>query len=525
MVDNIAVQELVNALKPTEKDSQTTYSAVVTRKDEEGVVWVQIAGSDTETPTESTSSEVDRGDYVNVEWRNNRLYIAGNTTNPAAGVSRVVNVERAAAVANEAAANAVASADTASEAASSALASATAAAADASEAKTSADEAAGSALNALNSLGIVEDVLDTVTWIAKYGEYVLTSDTELVDNKVYYTIAYVYAPTEDEAIDASKTYYTASVDYELTTDTAINPDKTYYTRTGSGTEADPYVYTEVEEPDVADIGTYYEAGATTYTEVESPVVADISTYYERTETYVAVSNPTVDDIATYYELQIDTSVENYINTHLALTDEGLYVYGNSSTDWKVLIADDGVYILDSSNEIIANYSGSISFADTVPFTIGNDNAYIKFYDSDDDNKADSIEISVDSLLVGQSSVNDSITALESSLSGLQSDLSSASDAISDIQTDVTELEKISGTILIDPATPQIVVGNGSMTNAVQTKNELSFTQNGAQAASYGSKSASVADMSTTQLNMVNSEGGGDLYWIMRSNGHLSLKVR
>lgn len=42
--------------------------------------------------------------------------------------------------------------------------------------------------------------------------------------------------------------------YKKTTDVAIDPNKTYYTR--SATE--PYVYTEVETPDVADIGNYYE---------------------------------------------------------------------------------------------------------------------------------------------------------------------------------------------------------------------------------------------------------------------------
>ena len=46
--------------------------------------------------------------------------------------------------------------------------------------------------------------------------------------------------------------------FELTTDTAIDPDKTYYERSGSGTSEDPYIYTEVEEPDVSDLPTYYE---------------------------------------------------------------------------------------------------------------------------------------------------------------------------------------------------------------------------------------------------------------------------
>lgn len=49
--------------------------------------------------------------------------------------------------------------------------------------------------------------------------------------------------------------------YALTEDQAINTSKTYYTRSGSGTDASPYVYTVVENPVVGSIGSYYEATA------------------------------------------------------------------------------------------------------------------------------------------------------------------------------------------------------------------------------------------------------------------------
>ena len=51
-------------------------------------------------------------------------------------------------------------------------------------------------------------------------------------------------------------------DYELTSDTDIVTGKTYYTRSGSGTSESPYVYTAVDEPVKANIGTYYEVTAT-----------------------------------------------------------------------------------------------------------------------------------------------------------------------------------------------------------------------------------------------------------------------
>jgi len=46
--------------------------------------------------------------------------------------------------------------------------------------------------------------------------------------------------------------------YKLTEDTEIDEDKTYYTRTGSGTEEEPYEYTEVENPIAENLSTYYE---------------------------------------------------------------------------------------------------------------------------------------------------------------------------------------------------------------------------------------------------------------------------
>ena len=85
MVENSAIKELVDSIKTPESDTNQVYSAIVSRVDREGVVWVFVAGSDKETPTASTSAEVKSGDIVTVQWRNNKLYIGGNYSNPSAG--------------------------------------------------------------------------------------------------------------------------------------------------------------------------------------------------------------------------------------------------------------------------------------------------------------------------------------------------------------------------------------------------------------------------------------------------------
>ncbi len=50
--------------------------------------------------------------------------------------------------------------------------------------------------------------------------------------------------------------------YEPTANTDIVSGKTYYTRSGSGTDASPYVYTAVENSVKASLGTYYELTTT-----------------------------------------------------------------------------------------------------------------------------------------------------------------------------------------------------------------------------------------------------------------------
>lgn len=308
-----AIEEFVNTIKEPQEDVTTTYSGVVSRVDSEGTVWVYMAGSDKETPTASASSEIKRGDFVNLEWRNNKLYIVGNTTNPSAGVERVSGIEnlansavadamraRAAADNAEATANAVSgiaeraqqeasaassAASAASQAAGQAQSAATAASSQAqaaltaaNSAQSSADAAALSATSAnaaangaLDSLATVQDVMGVLNWASKNAEYELTTDTEIVAGK------------------------------------------TYWTRSGAGTESDPYVYTPVVNPIVADLGTYYEISS------------------------------------------VDEAMADYINSHLALTDEGLYVLSDDS-EWKVLIAADGVYIKDSTGRTVGSFN-------------------------------------------------------------------------------------------------------------------------------------------------------------------------
>ena len=375
-------QELAN-LAVSATPSTSTHQATVLRTDNDGTIWVSIAGGADETPCAGTYTDAKPGDTVKVEIADGRATILGNATSPAA-TSRTVEVVMgvaedaddkagramdAADVAEQAAVNALQSADIAANAATEAQGSAEQAVQDAAtaseqaqSAQNSATQANSYAIGALSGLSDVEKVVGTLNWISEHGTYSPTTDNVVQANKSYYELVdgeyvsvhnpsddglYSYALTEDVAIDPNKTYYTRNVEYTYfhTRDTEIVDGKTYYVF-NDGTDE----YEEVEEPDVADIATYYERSETVaYIPVEEPDVADIGTYYERS--------------VAYYELDIDVSVQNYIANHLSLTDEGLNLTADSSM-YRAILATDGLRILDPQGRIVGLHGQTIQLGST-----------------------------------------------------------------------------------------------------------------------------------------------------------------
>jgi uncharacterized lipoprotein NlpE involved in copper resistance len=274
-------KDLVDVIKSSAKKDTKPYDtqATVTRI-EGSTVWVHIPGGVDETPVKKTVSAKE-GDVVQVRVSGGSAYLMGNASSPPTDDTTALLATEYARTANAAAESAVQSAKNAGEAAAEAGASAEAARnlavlakSHADEAGKAADSAVHSANDALTQLGIVENVIGTLNWISEHGTYSLTTDTEIVQGKVYFT------------------------------------------RTGSGTSQDPYIYYPVVEPKAEELGSYYE-------------------------------------------LYIDDAVSSYVASHLSLTERGLYVM-NDQTDWKVLIANDGVYILDDKNKTVAKYKDVIT---------------------------------------------------------------------------------------------------------------------------------------------------------------------
>lgn len=124
-------------------------------------------------------------------------------------------------------------------------------------------------------------------------------------------------------------------DYALTSDLEIQPNKWYFTRSGSGTSADPYAYQ-------------------------------------------VVSNPVVADIANYYELVgIDRAIQNYVSSHLALTNDGLYLQNGAT---RILLSTtDGLVLFDQLGKRVASYGAGAVIGDESGFHIVIDGNEIGFY--------------------------------------------------------------------------------------------------------------------------------------------------
>ena len=371
MVNDIAVQDFVNAIKETPTDTNTTYNATVSKIDNEGVVWVNLYGSDKETPTASTSTEVSSGDRVTVNWRNNKLYIGGNYSNPSAGMGTVNRVEGVATNAQAVAEIAYTAANSAVESAEVAASAAAAAQSSAVEAQASATTANRAANDALTQLSVVEEVVDVLNWVSEHGVYQKTNDTTVSSNKLYFTL----------------------------TGTAVTP-----TTLADGTK-------------LTNLESYYEKVNNVYVKTSDTTYNSSKTYY--TVTATLVSNPTGNPKTQgYYEIaSIDEAVQNYISSHLALTDSGLWVVKDNN-GYKVLLANDGLKVYDNQGHLVSTFGESIVFDSARPQTIGNSSTYIKWYDTNNDGIADSIAIAGSNVNIASSVT---IGGMPTKVSDLQND--------------------------------------------------------------------------------------------------------
>lgn len=71
--------------------------------------------------------------------------------------------------------------------------------------------------------------------------------------------------------------------------------------------------------------------------------------------YTLVAEPVAEDVDSYYILAVDESIQNYIASHVYLTDDGLFVTNDSSDGYRVRIDGDSIDILDSNGIVVASF--------------------------------------------------------------------------------------------------------------------------------------------------------------------------
>lgn len=100
------------------------------------------------------------------------------------------------------------------------------------------------------------------------------------------------------------------------------------------------------------------------TEDTTPVEG--KSYYVKNQdnTFTLVTDVTGKNPAQEGWYEMDEAIQNYIMSHLALTDVGLYVLSGKADSWKVLISPGSVSILDENNNPVAQYSSSIILGNT-----------------------------------------------------------------------------------------------------------------------------------------------------------------
>ena len=288
------------------------------------------------------------------------------------------------------------------------------------------------------------------------------------------------------------------------------------------------IYLATEKP----MYQYYDGEFMTYEDVQTALAAKSATNYMSSDN----TGIMVADLADGEQLPANATGENVFITagygegeaavdmgvHIRNGQEDLAIFGETTrigkeNDSNVSIDNNGIIINKGSKELAKYFSKGITFDEETPYKIGNDNSYITFEDTDNDNKADSLSIVADSIYF-RDTAN---TNIKDTLNGLQSDLTIAQEDI-DLKNNY---------IKINTSEPSIVISASSDTNDANLKlesSQLSFQIDGQTTATITNDQMNIPTASVTNLFMQSTNTSTNTVyekvWVMRTNGHLSLKT-
>lgn len=332
-------------------DTQATVVRV-----EGNIAWVHIPGGVDETPARLTMN-AKPGDTVQVRVAGGRAWLTGNASAPPTDNTEAYRARDTARQANETAEASMEIADQAERFANEASEAADQAWAKADSASRAADQAWGKAEDAKQAAELAVEKSEEATEAAQEAQ-----NSAYEANKAASGAITQLGVVED--VIGTLNWISEHGTYEISTDTEVAPGKHYFSRQG--------------------------------------------------DTYNIIVNPTGNpsDLG-YYELtSIDEAVSNYVSSHLALTDQGLWVTKDNNA-YKILLASDGMRVYDNLGNLVATFGESIQFASDRPQYIGGEDAYIVFYDSNSDGIPDAINIGGSKVtIMGNKRLSDLLTSLD-----------------------------------------------------------------------------------------------------------------
>lgn len=433
------------------------------------------------------------GDRVTVEIRNHMATVRGNITHPTTDDAQADAALTQAGIAASAAAEAQTSAGNAATAAGNAQTAAENAATAAGNAQTAAGNAQTAAENAQRSADDAQESADDA--LAQAGHATGYANDALVQLSVVQSVLDTLSWVSEHGT------------YSLTGDTKVDATKAYF----------------------ALVGGVYEL----------------------------VQDPVEDDLAGYYELSIDEAVTNYVSTHLALTDEGLWViptiayeyrltedtelvdgkvyyalvdgeyepiaspqaasiasyYEHAQVNgYRLLVSNESVTIVDPDGRNVTTFGESIDFASEREQRIGGTDAYVAWVDTDNDGIADSLRIVADAI-----DLSDGVGLMRAG---------DTDELERQVAENRGELDTLGGYVRVNPSAASLELGrDGAMAKAHLDNDSLDFMYGDSVAASVGVDDDGNGTLYIDRAKV--RDGGyiqlGSWQWVPRANGNVALK--
>lgn len=312
---------LIDALRKSGLNQSSTFRGRVVRVDSDGQAWANINDGSILTPCDS-SMNAKVGDEVSITIENNKAVITGNYSAPATDDT----------TANEALANAKVAKDAADSAQSSAK-----------QAQVSANVARGAAEAAVRDAATASAQATAATESANRANTAANNAQISADNANDYAARALGNLSITQSVAETLQWITQHGTMTLTTDTALDPTHVYYVLDQTGD---------------------YRVGNNWYSVVTEPKVADLSKYYE---------------------LSIDQSLNNYVATHMSVTNDGLWLISDQTSKSRILVSsgagsyDTGVHILGSDGSVVASYTDEITIGAPSSLHIKIMNGELGFY--------------------------------------------------------------------------------------------------------------------------------------------------